>query len=153
MDTLTLLGPREDGDDLIARLPLLRHRGEGLGAVIGGERMVLPPAAEDRAAHPHGWSGRLVLHVPIITHGPRERVEEREKEIKEEWVEGERSERSRDKEEKELELEKRRQERRRSTTERDAMSDADVKQETLKHNDRQTPICTTNNKCLTDMDF
>lgn len=107
--------------------------------MIGGEGVVLPPAAEDRAAHPHRRSGRLVLHVPIITHGPGERVEEREREIKEEWVEGERSERSGDKEEKELELEKRRQKRRRSTTERDGeMSDADVKlqQETLQHNGR-----------------
>lgn len=119
--------------------------------------MVLPATAEDRAAHPHGRSRRLVLHVPIITHGPRERVEEREREIKEEWVEGERSERSGsgDKEEKELELEKRRQKRRRSTTERDGeMSDTDIKlrQETLKHNHRQTPIRTTN-KLQTNMDF
>lgn len=35
------------------------------------------------------------------------------------------------------------------------MSDADVKlqQETLKHIDRPTPICTTHNQWSTDMDF
>lgn len=54
--------------------------------MIGGEGVVLPAAAEDRAAHPHGRSGRLVLQIPIITHGPGRGEEER----KEEWVEGER---------------------------------------------------------------
>ncbi len=103
----TLLGSGEDGDDLVA-LALLGHRGQGLGAVVSGQR-VLPAAAEDGAAHPDGRRGRLVLQIPIITHDPARA--EREKERRSGWR---RTFAGGDKEKEELEL----QEQKGSTTER-----------------------------------
>lgn len=102
----TLLGSGEDGDDLVA-LALLGHRGQGLGAVVGGQR-VFPAAAEDGAAHPDGRSGGLVLQIPIITHG-QERAERKER--RSGWR---RTFAGGDKEKEELEL----QEQKGSTTER-----------------------------------
>lgn len=102
----TFLGSGEDGVDLVA-LALLGHGGEGLRAVIGGQR-VLPAAAEDGAAHPDGRRGRLVLQIPIIAHGPaRGERKERRSGSRRTFAGG-------DKEKEELELE----EQKGSTTER-----------------------------------
>lgn len=101
----TLLGSGEDGVDLVA-LALLGHRGQGLGAVISCQRVL--PAAEDGAAHPDGRRRRLVLQIPIITHGPG-RAERKER--RSGWR---RTCTGGDKEKEELEL----QEQKGSTTER-----------------------------------
>lgn len=68
---VTFLSTGEDGDDLVS-FPLLWHRGQGLGAVIGWECVILPAAAEIGATHPHWRGGGFVLVIPVVTHDHRE---------------------------------------------------------------------------------
>lgn len=72
--TLTFLCPGKYGDDLAARLSLLRHRWQWLGAVVRRERVFTGAGAEDSAAHADRRGGGFVLGVAVVAHRSRTRL-------------------------------------------------------------------------------
>lgn len=64
----TFFSAREDWDDLVARFPLLRHRGQGLRAVVGWQRVFASTSTEDGTAHSDRRGRGLILRISVVTH-------------------------------------------------------------------------------------